>query len=878
MDIVVGHANPDFDAYASTIAATKLYPGSHAAFLGTQNANVRAFHNLHEGFFDFVELKGLDLEQVSRVIMVDTRDPDRIGEFREVVERPGVEVVVWDHHPPQEGDLKGVEEHVLPVGATTSILVHEIRQRSIELTRLEATALLLGIHEDTGSLTYLGATAYDADAVAFLMAAGADLEVVNEFLTRQLDAEQRDLLGQLTDSLEVWDINGQDVAVGHATTAEYVDSASVLTHYIVEDLGYRVAIAVVTMPQRTQVVARSRLAEVDVGAALARIGGGGHAQAASAGFRDLSADEALRRVRKALLEEIQPPLTAADVMSHPVRTVTPDTSMREAGALMRTWGHGGLPVLDAGALAGLVTRKDVDKAERHGLAHAPVKGFMNRDPVLASPTDEVADLERLLATRGIGRVPVMSHGRLVGIVTRKDVLSAEHGAEYLTRREPTISTPPSQRFLGNAQSLLPADALALLRRLGELASERGLRAHVVGGFVRDMLLGRRNLDMDVTIEGDGVAFAEDAARELGARVKVHRRFGTAVLVLSKELHVDVTSARTEYYTRPGALPTVERSSLRQDLFRRDFTLNAMAACINADCFGSIADPFGGMRDLDRGVLRVLHTLSFVEDPTRVLRAARFECRYGFTMDAGTEELARSAVELSLLSEVSGARIREELLGILDEERPSTVLLRLAEIGALSALLPDSRPGDAVADVGSAEAAWRHLCDAFVRSPRRRVTLVASLAGAASGVSAERWLHHMRFGREYGEPVLALARRGTELVRALRDPRRLQRDSRLFRALDPLPPETVVCLWARSGELGHERIERFIGDLSRVKPAVSGEDLIALGAEPGAGFSAILSHALDDRLDCRAVGREAELANLAKLARKAKLIGPRRETA
>ncbi|MDP2233614.1 MAG: CBS domain-containing protein, partial [Actinomycetota bacterium] len=635
MQIVVGHANPDFDAYAATVAATKLFPGAKAVFLGTQNANVRSFHNLHEEFLDFVELRGLDLSQVDQLVMVDTRDADRIAELKEVALRPGVQVIVFDHHPHAENDLTGVDDRSLPVGATTSILVHEIRRLAIPLTPLEASLMLLGIHEDTGSLTYPGTTPYDADAAAFLMASGADIEVLNQFLSRTLDEQQRHLLTELMSSLAVWDVNGQQVAVGTAIAEEYVDSASVLTHYIVEDMGYRVAVAIIEMPERVQVVARSRLAEVDVGAVMARIGGGGHAQAASAAFRAIPLDDALARVREALEAEAHPPLKAGDIASHPVRTIAPDATMAQARELMARWGHGGLPVVEGETLVGLVTRKDVDKAERHGLAHAPVTGFMARD-ITTVPSDlDLFALERLVARLGIGRVPVVENGRVVGIVTRKDLLRAEHGESYLDRRRPRARGEPTARFLGNVDSLLPSEVSALLKRLGELAEAEDLAAHVVGGFVRDMLLGRRNLDMDVVVEGDGVAFAEKAASLLGGRVKVHRRFGTAVLVLSRTLHVDITSARTEYYTRPGALPTVERSSLRQDLFRRDFTVNAMAACINPECFGAIADPFGGLRDLERATLRVLHSLSFVEDPTRVLRAARFERRYGFAMDAAT---------------------------------------------------------------------------------------------------------------------------------------------------------------------------------------------------------------------------------------------------
>ncbi len=865
VDVVVGHANPDFDAYAATVAATKLFPGAKGVFLGTQNSNVRAFHNLHEDFLDFVDLRGLDLEAITRLIIVDTRDPGRIGELGAVTQRSDVDVIVYDHHPPAEGDLTGIDDRSLEVGATTSILVHEIHRQGIALAPLEASLLLLGIHEDTGSLTYPGSTAYDAEAVAYLMAAGADMEVLNQFLARTLDSEQRRLLDDLVGSLEVWDIHGQEVAIGVAQADEYVDSASVLTHYIVEDMGYRAAIAVVGMPDRLQVVARSRMQELDVGEVMSRIGGGGHAQAASAAFRGTDVDGVLGRIREALEAVVRPPLRARDIASAPVHTIDPNQTMAEAGELMSKWGHGGLPVLDDERIVGLVTRRDVDKAARHRLSHAPVRGFMSRDVVTIEPDTDLGTVERLLATRGIGRLPVIEDAQLVGIVSRKDLLRAEHGDEYLDRRLPKARARSTKRFLASVESLLPGEANDALREIGRFAEEHGLRAHTVGGFVRDMLLGRRNLDIDIVIEGDGVEFAQQIAGPLGARVKVHRRFGTAVIVLSKELHVDITSARTEYYTRPGALPTVERSSLRQDLFRRDFTVNAMAASVNPESFGAIADPFGGLRDLERGVLRVLHSLSFVEDPTRVLRAARFELRFGFSMDGATEELAHRAVEMGMLDEVSGARIREEMLDIIDEDAPSAVFERLAELGVLGLILPEEADAHGVIEsLFGAERAYRTLADAFTRTPRRRVSLVAPLLADVGRSAADKWLKWMRFGREYSEPALELAERAGHLSRRLKD-RRKMRDSRLYRLLEPVPAEALIYLWAVGDELSRKRVDRFVRVLSRVKPSVSGEDLIAMGLEPSAAFSAILAQALDARLDGRVVGREAELANLRRLA-------------
>lgn len=867
--VVVGHANPDFDAYAAMVAATKLYPGAKAIYLGSQNANVREFHNLHEDFLEFADLKTLDMTAITRVVMVDTRDPGRIGELSAVVERPDVDIVVYDHHPRAEGDIAKADDHSIAVGASTSILVHEIRDRGIAVTPLEASVLLLGIHEDTGSLTYLSTTPYDAEAVVFLLSAGADLEVVNQFLGRALSPEQRTLLDALVSQLEIWDVHGQQVAVGHASTAEYVDSASVLAHYICEDLGYRIAVAVIDMPERLHVVGRSRVSEVDIAAVIGRLGGGGHPQAASAALRDTTVPEVLERLRLALEAEVPPPLLARDIMTAPVRSVTPAMLMGEAGRLMARWGHGGLPVLEEGRLVGLVTRKDVDKAARHGLEHAPVKGFMARDPITVGENVDLDALQRLLVRTGIGRVPVMRDGALVGIVTRKDLLRAEHGDAYLDRGIAHERTQAARTFMASFEELLPEAVRDAVRSLGMLAAEEGLRAHLVGGFVRDMMLGRENLDVDIVLEGDGVVFAERAGERFGWPVRSHRRFGTAVLVIGRGIHVDVASARTEYYTRPGALPTVERSSLRQDLFRRDFSINAMAACITPDCFGAIADPFGGLDDLNRGVVRALHSLSFVEDPTRVLRAARFEVRYGFAVDSSTEALLRQAVDLAMLEEVSGARVREELLDILAEERVAEILERLESLGALQALLPEGvEPAAILRDVSQVVDGLAALSGRWAREPRRPVALAVALGARGLRPAVERWARRLRLGREYTDALAPLVERGTRLDARLRD-RRGMRDSRLFLLLEPLPSEAVVYLWS-TGEAGaRSRVEHFLDDLAHLRPAVTGNDLVALGLEPGPGFSAILSQARADRLDGRAIGRDAELANLRRLAARAR---------
>jgi tRNA nucleotidyltransferase (CCA-adding enzyme) len=395
--------------------------------------------------------------------------------------------------------------------------------------------------------------------------------------------------------------------------------------------------------------------------------------------------------------------------------------------------------------------------------------------------------------------------------------------------------------------------------------------------VRDMILGVENLDVDVVVEGDGVAFAEALAAEIGARVRVHRRFGTAVLTLGDRSHLDVASARTEYYSRPGALPTVELSSLRQDLFRRDFTMNAMAASLDPESFGVVSDPFAGLKDLDAGVVRVLHGLSFVDDPTRVLRAARFESRYGFRMDPNTESLARRAVEMDMPDEVSGARIREEILDILAERAPADVLRRLGDLGVLGTVLPTGADfGHVAAALEAADGALDQLRQLTSRtSPSRLRLLFAALGDGCSTHEVTRWVRHLHANRPLAERAIELAENSAPALRTL-DVAGQVRDSRVYRLLSPFRIETVIALWVRASSNGRKRIERFLAELASVRLAVGGEDLIAMGAVPGDVFSAILARALDDRLDGRAVGRKAELANLRRIAQREGVLPPRKD--
>jgi tRNA nucleotidyltransferase (CCA-adding enzyme) len=216
---------------------------------------------------------------------------------------------------------------------------------------------------------------------------------------------------------------------------------------------------------------------------------------------------------------------------------------------------------------------------------------------------------------------------------------------------------------------LSAESLALIKMAGQLAAERRLGIYLVGGVVRDILLGRANSDLDLVVEGDAMGLAESLAGELGGRLVVHRRFGTAK-IRTGDLTVDLAMARAETYARPGALPTVRPGSIQDDLARRDFTVNAIALRLDPGSFGKLVDPFDGQKDMESKLIRILHDRSFIDDATRMLRAVRYEQRFGFRLEPSTESLLRQNV--AMLRTISGDRTRHELELILKEDRKSVV--------------------------------------------------------------------------------------------------------------------------------------------------------------------------------------------------------------
>src|SRR5574341_141652 len=332
MEIITSHTNADFDALASMVAAKKLYPGAKLVFPGSQEKSMRDFF-LESAFYavELDRLRNIDVDLIDRLIIVDNRNPARLGKLSGALKRP-ISVHIYDHHPPTEGDIRGELEIVQEVGATTTIMVELLKEKGIPITPLEATILSLGIYEETGSLTFVSTTERDARAVAYLLSQGAQLNIVSDFISRELTPEQISVLNSLIEAATRYDINGVRVVISSIATPHFIPGLANLAHRMRDMESLDVLFLVAQMGDKTHIIARCRIPQqVNAGLVLKELGGGGHDTAASAVVRDMTYLQARERLIDILKRHIKPGSTAREIMTTPVKSIPAGSTILEAG-------------------------------------------------------------------------------------------------------------------------------------------------------------------------------------------------------------------------------------------------------------------------------------------------------------------------------------------------------------------------------------------------------------------------------------------------------------------------------------------------------------------------------------------------------------------
>jgi len=410
----------------------------------------------------------------------------------------------------------------------------------------------------------------------------------------------------------------------------------------------------------------------------------------------------------------------------------------------------------------------------------------------------------------------------------------------------------------------------LLKRIGALSKSFGYKAYLIGGTVRDLFLGVENLDIDIVIEGDAIHFGERLAHDLHGIIISHKRFGTCTVTTPEHLKIDFATARKEIYEKPAALPTVEFSSLKEDLIRRDFTANAMAINLNDHEFGQLIDFFDGAGGVFHKIIKALHDKSFIDDPTRILRAIRFEQRLDFTIEPHTANLIRKSIEKEIYKRLEKPRLRDEIMLILKEKEPFRIIKRMNEFRALKIIYPYLKLN-------------KHLCEIFNaidkaclwyqdNSPRKRSIekWLIYLMALFEDVSYDGTLYFCnKFEFKRGERlrIMSYKKNSRKILKTLNSKRKIL-PSKIYHLLEPLSHEVTLLLMAVSrSDIGRGRIMEFFHKYNGMLPSVRGDDLKALGVKVGPRFAKIMNRVLHKKLDGIVRSKEEEIEYAKKLSKR-----------
>lgn len=423
--IITTHRQTDFDGFASLVAAKLIYPDSTPVLPQSLNPNVKSFLSIHKDLLPFSDKVKVDLDEVERLVVVDTGNWSRLDIMSGLKEKEGLEIIRWDHHMNGE-DIAADVIHCEPVGATITLFSEEIKKRGIRLTPIQATLFLTGVYEDTGSLSFPCTTHRDAYAAAFFLEQRADLSIINKFLSPAYGEKQKTVLFRMLNDAKRFHIKGHSICMATIDLDHHVDSLAIVVKMFKDIVNVDLAFGIFTRKQKKHtrcfVIGRSTVERIHIGALMKSLGGGGHAGAGSAMLKSANPDAVKKMIIDLLEGNSRVSVQISDLMSFPVYSVPPDTPMAKIKMKLEIKGCTGLPIVDNGRLKGMISRRDFNRVKKSSQLKSPVKAFMNTRVKTISPGKSPIHAAKMMVRHDIGRLPVMKDDQLIGIVSRSDVM------------------------------------------------------------------------------------------------------------------------------------------------------------------------------------------------------------------------------------------------------------------------------------------------------------------------------------------------------------------------------------------------------------------------------------------------------------------------
>ncbi|GAB6143952.1 CBS domain-containing protein [Desulfocicer niacini] len=423
MKIITTHKGTDFDALASLVAGTLIYPGARAVLPNVINPNLKGFLSIHKDVFGCCSPGEITMDDVTSLVVVDTNCWRRLEGMDALKKRRDIHITIWDHHI--DGDIKAHERHQESCGANITLMVRELKAQRKLLTPIQATLFLMGLYEDTGNLTFASTTAEDALAAAYLLERKADLQILSTFLRQAYGKQQKEILFQMIQQAARTELSGYNVSIVSMDITGHIQNLSMVVQMYREIVNVDAAFGIFNDVERDRcmVIGRSNIEGINIGVIMRSMGGGGHPGAGSALLKKTNPDVIKEMVVEMVKGNQHSSVMLSDIMSYPVTTVHEDTSVDDVAMILREKGCTGMPVVDDdNHMVGIISRRDFKKIRKDSHMRSPIKAFMSRDVVSISPQSSAIDAARLMIKHDIGRIPVLHDGEIIGIVTRSDTM------------------------------------------------------------------------------------------------------------------------------------------------------------------------------------------------------------------------------------------------------------------------------------------------------------------------------------------------------------------------------------------------------------------------------------------------------------------------
>ncbi|MGM0598298.1 MAG: CBS domain-containing protein [Candidatus Rifleibacteriota bacterium] len=858
LEIVAFSHNADLDQLGA--ARCILLANTNASLMHPVRLKQNAWEFARkQNWFETINIKEIDFKKVNKVHLIGVSLPKHNPELSNKLVRHNIETIIYANRrcklPFKFFTLSTRSQSI------TAGLLNRLLKDKKEFNHEDLDLFAMAICEKTWAGLSSRVTPTDLIILDFLRKKRVSNRRIADSIVLGLREGQTRLYHEMLRNIQDIHPGNWPVTLICVNSAGKVQDLEPIVESIWSEICPHIAVICITSGKFSRVWARSSISEVDLAEVFKDFRPDLKRNWVSFNFSGTNHKLNSYVLKDYLFRFLPPALTAEKIMSVSPQSIDCIASVKKAMDAMLKFNLMSLVVTRQGKYAGIITRRDLDRAVQMELLDSPIEPYVPTSTPVVGPTTPARALKNIMVRFNLTRLPVVQENEAIGIITTRELLRAlpDHlplPPDYLPLAE-VAKLPSANKIEEIIKRVFSLKVFHILSKIGKFATRDQINAFAVGGFVRDLLMEKQNLDIDIVVIGDAIPFARRMSKEFNCDFKVFDRFHTARIYL-EDMKIDFSSARIEHYPDPGALPQIEFSGLSSDLYRRDFTINSLALSLNSVTFLELKDFFGGFADLAQKKIRILHSFSFIEDPTRLFRAIRFARRFNFNFEKDTRRAFDLAVHRGCMRKLSIKRIGSEISRCLNEEKPYKIIEELFNNDLMTALSPELN------DISMIPSRFR-LVKGLVKRFKvieeeidEEAILWTGLLCTLSPQKAANILDSI--GTPHSRRVLVVsALKAVNQVPEKISAVDIDNNSNLFNLLSPYPIEALIALMAFALEKRNSRkVLKFIGELRTIKPLINGHDLISAGIPPGPHMRTIFKHILELKLQGKKLSKNKEL--------------------